>query len=168
MPFVNVLPEAKVYDRKYSPQSMHIYARLITKNIFLNVCKKCKKSVKGYHRHIHHRNGNVYDNRIENLELLCAYCHDKETYPNGHGGWKMSKEQKKKISIANKGKRLGMKFSEKWKENIRKGHIGLKLSDDHREAIRISHVGVKFFVYHCRRISEGKKKAFLGRRLQRF
>jgi hypothetical protein len=42
------------------------------------------------------------------------------------------------------------------------------MSDDHREAIRISHVGVKFSVYHCRRISEGKKKAFLGRRLQRF
>src|SRR3990167_510597 len=38
-------------------------------------CNRCSTKVDGYKRHIHHKNKDRRDNRIENLELLCATCH---------------------------------------------------------------------------------------------
>ena len=41
--------------------------------------------------HTHHRNGVVSDNRRENLQALCAECHDKQP---GHGGHPPSEKEK--------------------------------------------------------------------------
>lgn len=41
--------------------------------------------------HTHHRNGVVSDNRPENLQALCAECHDKQP---GHGGYPLGEKEK--------------------------------------------------------------------------
>lgn len=46
-------------------------------------CEECFISMDGMKRglHTHHKNGNKFDNSIQNLEVICAECH-KEHHPN--------------------------------------------------------------------------------------
>lgn len=41
----------------------------------LFVCDDC--GCEGYGFHLHHRNGDHYDNDPKNLQILCPYCHGK-------------------------------------------------------------------------------------------
>ncbi len=51
--------------------------RLITSNIKENKCECCGISGEEINLELHHINGNHYDNRIENLQILCPNCHSK-------------------------------------------------------------------------------------------
>jgi hypothetical protein len=64
-------------------------------------CEKCNTSFKGKKPkflHSHHKNGNIYDNRPSNIEVLCIRCHSKEPY---HGFMKESRHYKEYMGLAN-------------------------------------------------------------------
>lgn len=58
------------------------------------ICKRCNKNFSGNKSkflHSHHKNGNTYDNRPSNIEVLCILCHSKEHYHGqlkGHADYK--------------------------------------------------------------------------------
>jgi hypothetical protein len=68
----------------------HLKARLIKAGLKENRCERCginEWQEKPLAMQLHHINGEGLDNRLENLELLCANCHSQtETYGgrNGH------------------------------------------------------------------------------------
>jgi hypothetical protein len=71
--------------------------------------------------HIHHKNKNIYDNDLKNLQVLCAKCHYRTHFPNGRYGSlnpffnrHHNKEMKEKLRIL----KLGTKLSEETKEKI--------------------------------------------------
>lgn len=51
--------------------------RLISENIKNNKCEICEISGEEISLELHHINGDHYDNRIENLQILCPNCHSK-------------------------------------------------------------------------------------------
>jgi hypothetical protein len=64
-------------------------------------CGKCNSSFQDERSkflHCHHKNGNTYDNRPSNIEVLCIRCHSKEAY---HGTMKESRHYKEYIGLAN-------------------------------------------------------------------
>jgi hypothetical protein len=68
----------------------HLKQRLLKCGVKENRCEQCGISEwqgKPLNMHLHHINGDGLDNRLENLELLCANCHSQtDTYGgrNGH------------------------------------------------------------------------------------
>jgi hypothetical protein len=68
----------------------HLKLRLLGAGLKENRCERCGISEwhgKPLNMQLHHVNGDGMDNRLENLELLCANCHSQtETYGgrNGH------------------------------------------------------------------------------------
>jgi transposase-like protein len=68
----------------------HLKRRLLGAGLKENRCERCGISEwqgKPLNMHLHHINGDGLDNRLENLELLCANCHSQtDTYGgrNGH------------------------------------------------------------------------------------
>lgn len=68
----------------------HLKARLIEARVKENRCEICgvtRWMGKPLSMQLHHKNGDGSDNRLENLELLCANCHSQtDTYGgrNGH------------------------------------------------------------------------------------
>lgn len=68
----------------------HLKARLISEGLKENRCEICGITEwlgRPLSIQLHHRNGNGRDNRLENLEFLCANCHSQtDTYGgrNGH------------------------------------------------------------------------------------
>lgn len=41
----------------------------------LHICERCHSDIEGMH--IHHKNGNPYDNILTNLVIVCSKCHRK-------------------------------------------------------------------------------------------
>ena len=95
---INWIPEPKIFSKKYLESTMKTYAREISRRYFKNICHKCGKTNKPYNLHAHHKNKNRWDNRIENLELLCVKCHFDNHNING----KRSIGTKRKISKTRK------------------------------------------------------------------
>jgi len=67
------------------------YRRLIFEVSEKQLCNRCSKEAKL----VHHKNGNIHDNRIDNLEPLCYSCHSighdtGNNLPND-GGWSKRK-----------------------------------------------------------------------------
>jgi hypothetical protein len=58
------------------------------------ICHRCKKDFSGGKSkflHSHHKDGNTFDNRPSNIEVLCIFCHSKEPYHGqlrGHAHYK--------------------------------------------------------------------------------
>ena len=60
-----------------------IYRQIKLANDARRICERCGKDLQMYvnrreffaHWCVHHRNEDRYDNRLENLELLCKSCH---------------------------------------------------------------------------------------------
>lgn len=76
------LEEILVENSSYKT-SAHLKKRLIDAGLKENKCEKCGKTKR---LELHHINGNHYDNRLENLQILCIECHyDTDNYRNKEG-----------------------------------------------------------------------------------
>lgn len=88
-PFKMSLEEELLVAGRKTSRS-HLKQRLLREGIKENRCERCGISEwlgKPLNMQLHHMNGDGLDNRLENLELLCANCHSQtETYGgrNGH------------------------------------------------------------------------------------
>ena len=70
-PLKEVLKEDIIYS------SDTLKKRLIKEGIKENKCEICSISGEEVTLELHHINGNHYDNRLENLQILCPNCHSK-------------------------------------------------------------------------------------------
>ena len=75
-----ILKENVIYS------SSNLRKRLITQNIKKNECELCHISGDETNLELHHINGNHYDNRLENLQILCPNCHSKTSNFRNRGG----------------------------------------------------------------------------------
>ncbi len=67
----------------------HLKARLITAGLKENRCERCGISEwrgRPLSMQLHHVNGDRFDNRLENLELICANCHCQTDSWGGRNG----------------------------------------------------------------------------------
>lgn len=83
MPLNELLVEGKRRGR------FNLKSRLIEAGFKESRCERCGISEwrgKPLNMQLHHINGDGMDNRLENLELLCANCHSQtETYGGRNG-----------------------------------------------------------------------------------
>lgn len=76
----------------------HLKLRLFREGVFEEKCLRCGiDSWMGEKLtlHLHHKNGNTTDNRLDNLEILCPNCHS--VTPN-YSGKNIKKRRKDEIS----------------------------------------------------------------------
>lgn len=63
-------------------KSQNLKTKLITQGFKQDVCEECGCTNvwngKAITLELHHKNGNHYDNRLENLQILCPNCHSQQ------------------------------------------------------------------------------------------
>jgi hypothetical protein len=67
----------------------HLKSRLLDEGLKENRCERCGISEwqgESLNMQLHHVNGDGLDNRLENLELLCANCHSQTSTYGGRNG----------------------------------------------------------------------------------
>jgi hypothetical protein len=81
--------EALLVSNRPQTSRTHLKDRLIKAGIKENRCERCGISEwrgKPLSMQLHHMNGDGLDNRLENLELLCANCHSQTSTYGGRNG----------------------------------------------------------------------------------
>lgn len=87
-----------ILDRSKLKASSHVKKRILQHKIKDHKCECCGNALwngKEIPLELHHVNGDRFDNRLENLQLLCPNCHAQTD--NYAGKNKIKKEQKDKI-----------------------------------------------------------------------
>lgn len=76
----------------------HLKKRIITDNLIKYECKECGNSGEWNGKklvlQLEHKNGDTYDNRLENLCFLCPNCHSQTDTFSGKNAKKIKKEKK--------------------------------------------------------------------------
>ena len=93
------LSNEEYYTTNCRRNGVNLYMRLVQDGFKTHMCEKCGRDewegVK-IPLQVHHKNGDHFDNRIENLELLCPNCH---SLTDTFGKRKHNKEKKNKKEI---------------------------------------------------------------------
>lgn len=75
------LKDLLILNSDYKPKNQVLKKRLIEENIVKDMCSICNQSTiwnnKKLVLHLDHINGNKYDNRIENIRIICPNCHSQ-------------------------------------------------------------------------------------------
>jgi hypothetical protein len=74
----NVISLSEIFEGKYSYQSHKSRKRLLKEKIKTHQCESCNLTEwlqKPIPLELHHKDGNKYNNQLENLMLLCPNCH---------------------------------------------------------------------------------------------
>lgn len=71
------LPLEKLLDVNTNVKGSYLKTKLISQGLKVNKCEICGLDGKELTLELHHINGNHFDNRIENLQILCPNCHSK-------------------------------------------------------------------------------------------
>ena len=79
------LKELLVHNPNYKLGNMNLKKRLINEKLLQSICNICNISTIWNNQkivlHLDHINGDIYDNRLENLRFLCPNCHSQtDTY----------------------------------------------------------------------------------------
>jgi len=94
IPLEEILVETSFYH------SSSLKKRLFTENIFEKKCYRCSRTEwegVGIPLEIEHKNGNHYDNRIENLTILCPNCHALTETNSGKNHYRKTKKDREKV-----------------------------------------------------------------------
>lgn len=81
-------PVEEIFTVGVTYSSVDLKKRIIEEKLLEYKCNKC--GIENWNNepislHIHHKNGNCYDNRLENLEFLCPNCHSQTENFAGKG-----------------------------------------------------------------------------------
>lgn len=71
------LPLEKLLDINTNVKGSYLKTKLIAQGLKIDKCEICGLDGKELTLELHHINGNHFDNRIENLQILCPNCHSK-------------------------------------------------------------------------------------------
>lgn len=78
----NKTPLSDIFNNQTNFKSSHLKKRLIEAGIKENICEICKCTNVWQNKPItlqlHHKNGNHFDNSLENLQILCPNCHSQQ------------------------------------------------------------------------------------------
>jgi transposase-like protein len=89
IPRPRALPLSELLVRGKKRGRDNLKARLLEAGLKENRCERCGVSEwqgKPLNMQLHHINGDGLDNRLENLELLCANCHSQTSTDGGRNG----------------------------------------------------------------------------------
>ena len=74
----NVISLSEIFEGKHNYQSHKLKIRLLKEKVKKHQCENCNLTEwlnNPIPLELHHKNGNSYDNSLENLMLLCPNCH---------------------------------------------------------------------------------------------
>jgi hypothetical protein len=74
----NVISLSEIFEGKYNYQSHKLRKRLLKEDVKIHQCESCnleKWLNKPIPLELHHKDGNRYNNQLDNLMLLCPNCH---------------------------------------------------------------------------------------------
>lgn len=80
-----LIPLEKILKKNTNYRSDSLKKRLIKNGIKENKCELCGLSGEEIILELHHKDGNHYNNEIENLQILCPNCHSKTDNFRGRG-----------------------------------------------------------------------------------
>lgn len=95
---VSVVPLKELLDKNVKVHGSALKNKLIAQGLKKDVCEECGLSGKELTLELHHINGDHFDNRIENLQILCPNCHSKTPNYRRKNTRKKDREEFKDLS----------------------------------------------------------------------